>query len=184
MTLCMNKIWEEFSLPLKAFVSKRIANPQDVEDILQDVFVKISNNADSLLDAAKIHAWIYQITRNTITDYYRKNRTIEFLELPDDLANENDEDFSMNKELSPCLNTIIDSLPEKYKEVVILAEFNSMTQKEISEEIGISLSGVKSRVQRSRKILKARLLACCNLEFDRIGNVIDYKKKNSDCKYC
>ncbi|NTW05832.1 MAG: RNA polymerase sigma factor SigZ [Peptococcaceae bacterium] len=184
MTLCMNKIWEEFSMPLKAFVSKRVSNPQDVEDILQDIFIKISCNADSLLDDTKIHPWIYQITRNTITDHYRKNRNIEFSELPDDLANENDEDLSMNKELSPCLNTIIDSLPEKYKEVVILAEFNSMTQKEISEKTGLSLSGVKSRVQRSRKILKTRLLDCCNLEFDRIGNVIDYKKKSSDCKYC
>ena len=90
----------------------------------------------------------------------------------------------MNKEIAACLKTMIDSLPEKYKEVVILTEFNNMTQKELSEKIGLSLSGVKSRVQRGRKKLKTILLDCCNLEFDRLGNVIDYQHKSSECKYC
>lgn len=184
MTTCIDEIWQEFSLPLKRFISKRISSAQDVDDVLQDVFVKIHNNADSLMDDTKIHAWVYRITRNAIVDYYRKKEPIELVELPNDLASENEEDLSFNGEIASCLKTMIDSLPEKYKEAVILTEFHNLTQKELSEKMGLSLSGAKSRVQRSRQKLKEMLLGCCHLEFDRVGNVIDFKHKSSRCKYC
>jgi len=50
--------------------------------------------------------------------------------------------------------------------------------------MGLSLSGAKSRVQRSREKLKQLLLGCCHLEFDRWGNVVDYKHKSNECKFC
>ena len=184
MIVYINKIWEEFSIPLKGFISKRISNTQDVDDVLQDVFIKIYNNADSIKDDMKIHAWIYRITRNAIADYYRKKATVEMVELPDDLTDENAEEVSFNGEIAACLKTMIKSLPEKYKEAVILTEFQNLTQKELSEKMGLSLSGAKSRVQRGRGKLKQMLLGCCHLEFDRLGNVINYKHRSDDCKYC
>ena len=184
MTVCINKIWEEFSLPLKVFIGKRISNAQDVDDVLQDIFLKIHNNADSIKDDTKIHAWVYRITRNAVIDYYRKKAAVEMVELPDDLINESAEDLSANSEIAACLKNMIDSLPEKYKEAVILTEFQNLTQKELSEKMGLSLSGAKSRVQRGRKKLKQMLLGCCHLEFDQLGNVIDYKHRSDDCKYC
>lgn len=184
MAVCINEIWEEFSLPLKRFISRRISNPQDVDDVLQNIFIKIDNNADSLMDDTKIYAWIYRITRNAIVDYYRKKEPIEFVELPDNLANENEEDLSFNGEIAACLRKMIDSLPEKNKKVILLAEFENLTQKEISDQMGLSLSATKSRIQRGRQKLKEMLLGCCQLEFDRMGNIIDYKHKSSKCKYC
>lgn len=184
MTVDINEIWVEFSVPLKRFISKRISNSQDVEDILQDVYIKIYTNADSLINNTKIHAWVYRITRNAIVDYYRKKGTIEFTELSDELESEKDEDLSLNGEIAACIKKMIDSLPGKYKEAVLLTEFHNLTQKELSERIGLSLSGAKSRVQRGRKMLKEMLLGCCNLEFDQMGNIIDYKHKSSKCKYC
>jgi RNA polymerase sigma-70 factor (ECF subfamily) len=100
-------------------------------------------------------------------DYYRKKESVELVELPDDIANENEEELSYNGEIAACLKTMIDSLPEKYKEAVLLTEFKNHTQKELSEKMGLSLSGAKSRVQRGRKMLKDMLLGCCQLEFDR-----------------
>lgn len=184
MTVCTNEIWEVFSQPLKRFISKRISNEQDADDILQDVFIKIHKNADSLRDDTKIHAWVYRITRNAVVDYYRTKATFEYVELLDDLANEDEEDLSFNGEIAACLKTMIESLPKKYREAVILTEFHNLTQKELSEEMGLSLSGAKSRVQRGRNKLKKMLLDCCQLEFDRVGNVIDYKHRSSECKYC
>lgn len=184
VTVCTNEIWREFSLPLKKHIRKKVSNDQDVEDILQDVFIKIHNNIAGLIDNTKIHAWLFKITRNAIIDYYRKKERIDLSELPDDLLNESEEDLSLNGEIASCLKTMIDSLPEKYKEAIILTEFHNLTQKELSQKMGLSLSGAKSRVQRGRSKLKEMLLECCNLEFDRLGNVIDYKHKNSDCKYC
>lgn len=182
---CANCIWEEFSAPLKGFIIKRVANEQDVADILQDIFVKIYNNIGSLTDDNKIDAWIYTIARNTINDYYRRKCTsYELLELSEDIKDNSYEEKSENAEIALCLKAIISNLPEKYKEAILLTEFQNMTQKELSEKQNISLSGAKSRVQRARKMLKKMLLDCCNLEFDRRGNIIDYKHKNGGNKYC
>lgn len=185
MDVCTDRIWEEFSTPLKNFIKKRIPSELDTDDVLQEVFVKIHNNIGSLTDDNKIHAWIYRITRNTIADYYRKNNKISpAAELSEELTDNHEEDPSFNSEISACLRTMIDKLPEKYKQAILFTEYQNLTQRELSQKMGISLSGAKSRVQRSREKLKEMLLDCCHLELDRRGNVIGYKHKSKDCKYC
>jgi len=185
MAVSINYIWEELSIPLASFVRKRIPSETDADDVLQEVFIKIYNNIEDLTDDRKIHAWVYRITRNAIFDYYRRhNKPIELLEAPDNLAIEPDEDLTSNLEIASCLKAMIESLPDKYKEALLLTEFENLTQKELSERMGLSLSGVKSRVQRGRRKLREMLLGCCHLEFDRLGNVIDYQHKSKECKYC
>ncbi|WP_366924584.1 RNA polymerase sigma factor SigZ [Metallumcola ferriviriculae] len=184
MSICINCIWEEFSVPLKRFIKKRVANDQDAEDIFQEIFIKIHSNIGSLRNDNRIHAWIYRIARNTITDYYRNQNNIETTELPGDMESSKEEELSANPEIASCLKVMIGNLPEIYKQAVLLTEFQNMTQKELSEEMGISISGAKSRVQRARKMLKEMLLDCCQLEIDRRGNIIAYEHKNSECKYC
>ena len=185
MAISIYDIWEELSSPLTSFVRKRIPSETDADDVLQEVFIKIHNNIDNLTDDNKIHAWVYRITRNAIVDYYRgHNKPMELLEAPDDLAIESDEDLTSNLEIASCLKAMIESLPGKYKEALLLTEFGNLTQKELSERLGLSLSGAKSRVQRGRQKLKEMLLGCCHLEFDRLGNVIDYQHKSKECKYC
>ncbi len=184
LSICINCIWEEFSVPLKRFIKKRVANDQDAEDIFQEIFIKIHSNIGSLRNDNRIHAWIYRIARNTITDYYRNQNNIETTELPGDMESSKEEELSANPEIASCLKVMIGNLPEIYKQAVLLTEFQNMTQKELSEEMGISISGAKSRVQRARKMLKEMLLDCCQLEIDRRGNIIAYEHKNSECKYC
>lgn len=185
MRICTNCIWEKFSVSLKEFIIKRVANEPDADDILQDIFMKIYNNIGSLIDDNKIHAWIYSITRNTINDYYRKKyNSYEITELPEDIEDDSYDELSANTEIASCLKAMIENLPEIYKEAILLTVFQNMTQRELSERLGISLSGAKSRVQRARKMLKEMLLDCCYLEIDRRGNIIDYAHKNSENKYC
>ncbi len=185
MGTCLSCVWEEFSVPLKGFIRKRVANEQDADDILQEVFVKIQNSIISLMDDNKVHAWIYRITRNTIADYYRKaHSNIEISELSEDLLSAAEEELTANAEIASCLKVMVDSLPETYKQAILMTEFQDMTQRELSEKLGISVSGAKSRVQRARKMLKEMLLGCCQLEMDRRGNIIDYKHKHSECIYC
>ncbi len=172
-------------MPLRNFIKRRVSNEQDTEDILQDVYLKIHSSIESLKDENRIHGWIYRITRNAINDYYRKygNAAVSG-EFPEDMAAETDEDLIFNGEIAACLKSMINNLPEKYREAILLTEFHNLTQKELSERLGISISGAKSRVQRAREKLKEMLLNCCQLEFDRMGNIIDYKHKACDCKYC
>lgn len=185
LTVCTTEIWKEFSQPLKGFISRRISSQQDAEDILQEVFLKIHNNIENLTEERKVSAWIYKITRNTIIDYYRRHdKIIDSSALLEELVIESDEGLSLNDEITSCLRGMVDSLPQNYKQAVLLTEFEDLTQKEYSEKMGLSISGGKSRVQRARKILKELLLDCCHLEFDSYGNIVDYKHKSNDCKYC
>jgi RNA polymerase sigma-70 factor (ECF subfamily) len=183
----VESLWAEFGRPLLSFIKKRVDNEQDAEDILQDVFCKIQNNIASLQNGDKIHAWVYSITRNAVTDYYRTHRFENHKsELSDDIPDERLETGSenANKEIAQCLKVMINSLPDKYKEAILLTEFQNLTQKELSQILGLTLPGAKSRVQRARVKLKETLLGCCSLKFDRLGNVIEYQDKKNRCKFC
>lgn len=178
-------LWEEFSIPLKDFIKRRVNNEQDVEDISQIVFLKIYSNINNLNEVHKIRPWIYTITRNAIIDFYRTKNKISYIEcLPEDILREVQLDETLNNEISQCLRKMIQYLPEKYKEAIILTEFENLTQKELALRTGLSISGAKSRVQRARILIKEMFLNCCNLEMDHRGNIIDYKLKNKDCDYC
>jgi len=170
---------------LRWFVLKHVKDYHDGEDILQDIFFKIHSNIQSLKNMDKLDAWVYQVARNTITDYYRRKQKCT-LETTLEYKGEADQGVPENASGSPvsCIRPIIDSLPEKYRQAIIMTEYGGLTQKEMAEKLGLSVSGTKSRVQRAREMLKKKLLECCHFEFDRLGNVIDYHHKMNNCPFC
>lgn len=178
------QIWEDFNIPLRKFILKRV-HESDAEDILQNVFSKIHNKIDQLRNENKVHAWVYQIAHNAIVDYYRhRTSTVELSAASANLVIPDPTHSNITNEVADCLTAMIHSLPEKYKEALLLTEFENLTQKELSERLGLSLSGAKSRVQRARKQLQEVLLKCCHIEFDYSGHIADYRHKKSTCKYC
>ncbi len=173
MTYQTETIWEKFSPQLRHFIRKRISDESVSEDILQEVFKKIHAHIEKLKNDEKIESWIYQITRNTITDHYRTTKKKE--ELPPDLSVSDNTLHKMDcKSGVTSIKAIMEALPEPYAEALILTEFEGLTQKELAQKLGISLSGAKSRVQRGRKILKAELEKCCQIKFNRHGTIVDY----------
>ena len=177
-------IWQRFSDGLKLFILKRVKDEHDAEDILQDVFAKIHGNLPSLKGQEKVGAWVYQIARNTIIDYYRRRyRTVDISEIPE-IISEEAPDEETGDEVVLCLKPMIDDLPERYRQAITLTEYDGLSQMELSEQLGISISGAKSRVQRARSRLKDSLLQCCHFEFDRRGQIIDYEIKEQACLYC
>ena len=149
MIVTTEKVWEDFNAGLKRFILKRVPDNQSAEDILQDVFLKVHAHIDTLKEEDKLPAWIYQIARNAITDYYRQQQkaAIEFPEVSD--VPEDPLDDVIN-ELAPCIKAMVDSLPDDYRQALILTEYEGLTQREMGVRLGISLSGAKSRVQRAR----------------------------------
>lgn len=184
MVISTLQIWEELNIPLRRFIIKRV-HKSDAEDILQNVFCKIHDNIDQVQNDNKIHAWVYQIAHNAIVDYYRNRElTVELSMENANISTPNPTDSHISNELADCLTSMIDYLPEKYKEALLLTEFENLSQKELSERLGLSISGAKSRVQRARKKLQEILLGCCHIEFDHSGNIADYRHKKNTCKYC
>ncbi len=184
MDMGTEKLWEEFNSELRRFILSRISDHSVADDILQDVFIKIHTKIDTLKDHKKLRSWMYQITRNTIIDYYRKHKdTFELPETLKEIEDETQDDAVMN-ELASCVKPFIDSLPDTYREALQFTEIEGMTQKDLGERLGISLPGAKSRVQRGRTKIKDMLMECCHFEFDRSGKVIDYIPKSDDCPGC
>lgn len=168
-------IWKILNKQLKAFIIDRIPDKSYAEDILQEVFIKIHNNIDKLEDKLKIRSWVYQIARNTIIDFYRKNKLqISDNELIDELPYLTDEESEAENNIKSGLEELVLKLPMKYSEALILTEFQGLSQIKLAEQLGISKSGAKSRVQRGRQMVKDMLMNCCHFEFDKYGTIIDY----------
>lgn len=173
---CIENIWREFSDSLKQFVLKRTSDESVADDILQEVFVKIHYRIHTLKDVRRLNGWIYQIARHAIIDYYRTKRITT--ELPKTITRLESSEKNNEINLLPCIKAMIDRLPEKYRQAVILTTYQGLTQKEMGEKLGISHSGAKSRSQRAREKLKDMLMECCDFELDRFGKIIDYEPKD------
>ena len=159
--------WEAFHTPLHQFIRCRVADEDTAEDLLQEVFLKIHQQGESLRDARRLESWIYQITRNIIIDHYRSRHqpiasleAQEVLDLPEELP-----DDDIVSELLPCVRATVLALPEQDRQALILTEYQCLTQKELGERLGLSFSGAKSRVQRAREKLKQELLPVATLNW-------------------
>lgn len=156
----------------------------DAEDVLQDVFLKVHTNLASLQHHDRLESWIYQITRNAIHDYYRRDRRLSAPNLDEQPGLVTDDGDQAMAALATCLKPLMQTLPETYRQALELTTYQGLTQREVAEALGLSTPGAKSRVQRARRVLKEKLLECCNLEFDHRGEVTDYRPKRAACANC
>jgi RNA polymerase sigma-70 factor, ECF subfamily len=189
----LTDIWREVHDGLRAFIAKRVRNDVEADDILQDVFLRVHRQLDRLNDPNRVMAWLYQITRNAIVDYYRSPARRR--ELPVGLAGDvettapvslpsDNESSPLRSELAGCLRPMLDRLSNDYHEAVMMVEFQGLTQQAAARRLGLSLSGMKSRVQRGRKQLKQMLDECCMIQLDRRGGVADYEVHDTSCDPC
>jgi len=180
MIVASEQLWETFSAPIQQFILRRVPDPHSAEDILQDVFLKIHTRIDTLHQQDRVSAWIYQVARNAIADYYRAQRPMT--DLPETLVIQQElPGDDVVRELLPCVAAMVDALPDAYREALRLTEYEGLSQKELSERLGISFSGAKSRVQRARAKIKQQLLDCCHFELDHAGRIIDYQPHCACC---
>ena len=168
------KIWKMYQQNLDKYVRSRIRNPDDVDDILQNIFIKIQNGIAKLESDKKIHSWILAIARNTVIDYYRsqKNGYVSSEMLPDSV---DERETGAEEEIARGLLPMVAKLPTIYREAIILSQYRSMSNREIANKLNISVSGIKSRVQRGRSLLKEMLLDCCKFELDANRRIVDYE---------
>lgn len=163
----IENIWKQFHQQLLGFIASKVNDQAMAEDILQDVFIKVLNNIDSLSAADKLQPWLYQICRHAIVDYYRSKRPnsssdeLEQLHAPEvDWAAAYSE-----QQLNRCINTLIQDLPAHVSNILIDSELQQLKQQQIADKYKLSLPAVKSRIKRGREQLKTKLQACCNFTF-------------------
>ena len=188
-------IWQEVHNGLRAFIQKRVANEAEVEDILQEVFLRMHRKLDSLRDPRRLVSWLLQITRHAIIDHYRapaRHREVsaglagdlESALSASALSSSSKDSGLLRSELAGCLRPLIERLSNHYHEAVMLVELDGLTQNVAAKRLGISISGIKSRVQRGRRQLKQMLDECCIIELDRRRGIVNYTLRGSSCQSC
>ena len=172
-------IYKEFNQQLLGYVKSKIASKEDAEDILQNVFVKISTNINNLAAEEKLKNWVFTITRNAIIDYYRinasKRKTSVDNGIDENISELQDDDPT--KGLDQCMNTMINLLPDEYREIILDAEIKGIRQKDLVNKYGLAYPSVRSRVQRGRERLKQLFYNCCHIETDKHGNVLEAQRR-------
>ena len=179
-----SSMWEHLHEGLRAFIAKRVGNEAEIEDLLQEVFLRVHQNAQSLQEPERMVSWVFQITRNAIVDHYRSAQRRR--ELPAGLATEIERDKNLmaveeeneaKYELSHCLRPMIDRLSPDYREAIRLVELEGLTNQEAAIKLGVSVPGMKSRVQRGRQQIRKMLDQCCLIELDRRRGVVEFEER-------
>jgi len=165
--------WTKTQQELKNFVYRRVKDRALTQDIVQDVLLKVYTRLNQLNNTEKIRGWIYQITRNAITDHFRKQSKPIHI---DDLDWE-EEKSDLNDCVSSCLSEMLLTLPEKYRQAIELTELENLSQTHLAEKLSISYSGAKSRVQRAKQMLKEKMAEAYHIKMDAYGNVIICENK-------
>jgi RNA polymerase sigma-70 factor, ECF subfamily len=173
-----------FVTRLRGFIRSRVRDAATADDLTQETLLKVYRSRATLLDSQRLEAWLYRIARRTIIDHYRKQKPDE--ELPANLTGESTDfqDASMRNDLNHSLRRFLEELPVAYREPVRLAELEGLPLAKIALRLDLSLTAVKSRVQRGRALLKKKLQACCRFELDRFGQIIACERHlpaNSGC---
>ena len=182
-------IYKQFHRELLGYLKSKIRSNEDAEDILQNVFIKISSNIDKLTEEVRLKNWIFTITKNAVIDYYRVNankKKIAVTEAIDENVFETD-DPDTTKGLDQCVGNMISLLPEEYRDIITDSEINGIKQKDLADKYGIAYSSMRSKVQRGRERLKQLFYNCCHIETDKRGNVLEAHGRsdfNEPCKPC
>jgi len=173
----IHEIIQDFYTYLYNYTLQRVNNTAIAEDIVQDVMIQLIDAHQKSKAIGNIKAWLFQVTRNTIYDYYKKNNLAYQLEKEENIQ-------VSSSAFSDILTAdyvipMIKLLPDDYAVPLMLSDIDELPQKQIAQQLNLTLSATKMRIQRARKKLKDLFLECCHLEYDKQGNFIGCTIKNS-----
>jgi RNA polymerase sigma-70 factor, ECF subfamily len=180
-----DELWRKLHGRLRGFVRARISDPEAADDVAQEVLLRLHRNLGALRAEDRLDAFAYQIARNAIIDHYRSRATArETPEAPDELVaradadgdNEQEPDSGARQELARCLAPLIRQLPEPYREALTLTDLGKLSQVEAAQVVGLSVPGMKARVQRARAQVHELLTGCCAVALDSRRQISDVQR--------
>lgn len=170
----VEKIRGQYGKQLAELICRKVNHHDCCHDILQEVYLKIIQHIDKIENANKVGPYIKKLASNTVIDFYRAQKNTE--------KAGKEEDFVSTSEIEAPDRTyelagsffmdMIEALPPIYKYALVKTELEGISQKQLATDLGISYSGLKSRVQRAKEMLRQSILDCCDYKFDSYGNVI------------
>lgn len=172
-------VFRQYERELLGYIEKRLKDSEESEEVLHQILMKIYKHCEKLPHIRNTRAWLYQMTRNAMCDYFRENQRRQDLNTITEVREESDDSFVQS--LEPLIPAMIRMLPDAYGIPLRMSDLEGVPQKEIARRLGLSLSGTKSRIQRGREKLKALFFECCYLELDQRGVPVSFTVK-AHCK--
>jgi RNA polymerase sigma-70 factor (ECF subfamily) len=170
--------WDRLRSQVRRMLGSRLASGADAEDVVQEVLLRVLRNGSSLRDGARFDAWLSTMVRNALADQLRARQrhpvvagaddTVESATIPAD-----DSDPTARNLVASALRPFAERLPALYRDAIILSELEGIPHAEIARRLAISVSGVKSRVQRGREQLRKMLTNCCEIALDARQRIVE-----------
>jgi RNA polymerase sigma-70 factor (ECF subfamily) len=177
------EIYEVFHPKILRYLA-RLTGEQEAEDLTQETFVKVHGALEKFRGESQLSTWIYRIATNTAMD---KLRSLSFQKIAPfslsvdsfgaDQAVWNErailvkedkptvEKQLIREEMNDCIRGYIEKLPETYRAVLVLSEYEGLKNNQIAEILGVTLDTVKIRLHRARAKLKEELEANCEIHW-------------------
>jgi len=180
----MEQLIEPVIPGLRRYANALVRDPAEADDLVQDCLERAVARWGQRRADNDTRSWLYAILHNLAVNRWRKlsrrgvMAPIDTVD-PRSLSVAPAQEHGLDR--ADVLRAL-DSLPDEYRQALILTEYQGLTQAQLAERLGISVSGVKSRVQRGKEKLKEMLLACCHFELDKRGKVIDYWPNCACCQ--
>jgi RNA polymerase sigma-70 factor (ECF subfamily) len=179
--------WQNVAARLRPFIARRVS-PAEIDDVMQDVFVRMQRGLPQLRDEDRFTSWLFQIARSSVAEHVRTRARHPLAEGDEErlpAAEPDEDDRETARELAGCVTVFVAQLPSPYREAITLVELEGKTAKEAAEMVGISVSGMKSRVQRGRAQLRELFERCCEIALDARGKPTDFTPRSQpSCKTC
>lgn len=172
MTTSIENLYNQFAVELHEYIRRKVRDDETAKDILQDIFLKLFSNSSRIPEPQKLRNWVFAISRNAVIDHFRKNRKMTNLthQIPEMDTSDIEPD---GDEFSQCFLPFIQELPPLERDLLTKVDIQGKKQKILAEEMNISYSGLKSKVQRSREKVKKMFEECCQIEYDSAGFPVD-----------
>lgn len=179
-------VYKEYQPKIQRYLT-HLSGEADAADLTQAVFLKISRSLDGFRGESSLATWIYRIATNTAHDHavssLARQRGIEQLfddegtidDLPDYGFPGTDRAY-IRREMSVCIRGVVDQLPENYRTVLLLGEFEELTNAEIAAILDISLDTVKIRLHRGRTALRKAMESQCSFYHDERSELMCDRK--------
>lgn len=149
---------DRYQTKMQRYAKKFLLDPENAQDLVQDVFVKAYTNIESFDENLKFSSWLYRIAHNLFINAISKKSRISFFDMdlvfPKMRSKESTDKDILDKELKNALDKCISELDAKYREVIVLNYFEELSYKQISEILHIPVSVVGVRINRAKKMLK------------------------------
>ncbi len=155
------KLFQKYHKKLYAFLFNLLHSKEDAEEIVQETFIKIWEKREDFIDGYSFHSFLFTIAKNAFLNLNRKkiNRVVfeDRLNFLEEISSGRTDDYILFKETKEIINTIIEGLPPKRKEIFLLRKIEGLSRKEIAEELNISISTVDNQLMKANIYLKDEL---------------------------